>query len=45
MEWDRIYTIKEFPTPTSVGDVQVLLTFMNFYQRFVRNYAKVITSL
>jgi hypothetical protein len=23
----------------------VLLTFMNFYQRFVRNYAKVITSL
>ena len=41
MESDRIATIKDWPTPKSIRDVQVLLVFTNFYRRFIRKYAKV----
>ena len=41
MELDRISTIKDWPTPESVRDVQVLLVFTIFYQRFIWKYAKV----
>jgi len=45
MESDRISTIKDWPTPKSIRDVQVLLGFTNFYQRFIRKYSKVTLPL
>jgi len=45
MESDRISTIEDWPTPKSVRDVQVLLGFTNFYRRFIRKYAKVMTPI
>jgi hypothetical protein len=44
MELDRISTIEYLPTPKSVGDVHVLLGFMNFYRRFIWQYANVTLS-
>jgi hypothetical protein len=41
MEADRIATIKDWPTPKSVKDVQVLMGFTNFYRRFITKYAMV----
>jgi hypothetical protein len=45
MESDWISTIEDWPTPKSIRDVQVLLGFTNFYQRFIRKYAKVTLPL
>jgi len=45
MESARIFTIEDWPTPESVGDVQVLLGFANFYRRFIRKYAKVTAPI
>ena len=45
MEWDRICTIEDWPTPKSVRDVQVHLGFTNCYPRFIRKYAKVTLPL
>jgi hypothetical protein len=45
MESDRIFTIEDCPTPKSVRDVEVLLGFTNFYQRFIRKYSKVTLPL
>jgi hypothetical protein len=41
MESDRITTIEDWPMPKSIRNVQVLLGFANFYQGFIRKYAKV----
>ena len=35
MEGDHVATIEDWPTPKAVRDVQVLLGFTNFYQRFI----------
>jgi hypothetical protein len=45
MEADRIATIEDWPTPKSVKDVQVLMSYTNFYQRFVKKYAKVTAPI
>jgi hypothetical protein len=45
IESDCISTIQDRPTPESVRDMQVLLGFTNFYQRFIRKYAKVTTLI
>jgi hypothetical protein len=45
MESDWIATIEDWPTPKSIRDVQVLLGFMNFYQKFIQKYAKVTLPL
>jgi hypothetical protein len=45
MESDRISTIEDWATPKSVRNEQVLLGFTNFYQRFIRKYAKVTTPI
>jgi hypothetical protein len=39
MELDRICTIKDWLTPKSLSDVQVLLGSTNLCRRFIRNYA------
>ena len=45
MESDRISTIEDWPTPESVGAVQVLLGFANLYRRFIRKFAKVTAPI
>jgi len=45
MASDRISTIKDWPTPKSIRDVQVLLGFTNFYRRFIQKYANVTLPL
>jgi hypothetical protein len=50
MDPTRIQTIKEWEShpPRSYRDLQVLLGFCNFYQRFIRGYlaiARPLTSL
>jgi len=45
MESDRISTIEDWPTLESVRDVEVLLGFTNFYQRFIWKYAKVTAPI
>ena len=50
MDPSRIQTIKDWEQHPlrSYRDLQVLLSFCNFYRRFIRNYsaiAKLLTSL
>jgi hypothetical protein len=45
MPSDHILKIKDWPTPESVRDVEVLLGFMNFHRRFVTKYANVTTPI
>jgi hypothetical protein len=39
MEPGHISTIKYWPTPKSITEVQVLFRFMNIYRRFIRKSA------
>lgn len=45
MASDRISTIQDWPTSTSIRDVQVLLHLTNIYRRFIRIYAKVTAPI
>uniref|UniRef100_A0A4W5NFV0 ribonuclease H n=1 Tax=Hucho hucho TaxID=62062 RepID=A0A4W5NFV0_9TELE len=48
MENDRISAVRNWPTPTTVKEVQRFLGFANYYQRFIRGFGQVaalITSL
>ncbi|XP_071015396.1 uncharacterized protein [Oncorhynchus clarkii lewisi] len=48
MENDRISAVRNWPTPTTVKEVQLFLGFANYYQRFIRCFRQVaapITSL
>ena len=38
-------TIKEWPQPKSFHDIQVFLSFCNFYRRFIEGYAKIARPL
>jgi len=42
---DKMSTHEDRQTRNSLGDVQVLLRFMNFYQRFIWKYGKVSDRL
>jgi hypothetical protein len=48
MENDRISTLRNWPTPTMVKEVQRFLGFANYYRRFILGFGQVaapITSL
>ena len=42
---EKITSIKCFRKPTNLGGVQSFLGFVNFYSRFVNNYAELIIPL
>ncbi len=41
----KIAGIAEWPTPTKKRELQSFLGFTNFYQKFIKNYSKVIKAL
>uniref|UniRef100_A0A4W5QCZ4 ribonuclease H n=1 Tax=Hucho hucho TaxID=62062 RepID=A0A4W5QCZ4_9TELE len=48
MESDRISVVRNWPTPTTVKEVQRFLGFANYYRRFIQGFGQVaapITSL
>ena len=42
---DKIEAITKWKTPTNVKEVRVFLGICGFYQRFIKNYAKVAAPL
>ena len=36
--------MKNWPKPTSVRDIQVFIGFVNFYQRFIQGFSKIVAS-
>jgi hypothetical protein len=45
MDARRVATIQEWPALKSFKDVQVFLSFANFYRRFIRHYSKIVAPL
>ncbi|KAJ1027901.1 hypothetical protein NDA13_003362 [Ustilago tritici] len=48
MDPDKVQTVKEWPMPESIHDIQQFLGFANFYRRFIAHFAhiaKPLTSL
>jgi len=45
MEPSRVQTVQEWPTPTSVRELQVFLGFTNFYRRFIERYSRITVPL
>ncbi len=41
----KIAGIAEWPTPTKKRELQLFLGFTNFYQKFIKNYSKVVKAL
>ena len=42
---DKVATIREWPAPKNLKELQTFLGFANFYRTFVENYSKVIQPL
>jgi hypothetical protein len=45
MYQDKVQTIKEWPIPKTVKEVQIFLGFANFYRQFVCDYSKIAMPL
>ena len=45
MDPAKVAAVQDWPTPTSVHDIQVFLGFANFYRRFIQGYSEVIAPL
>ena len=41
----KIETVKQWPEPQSVQDIQVFLGFANFYRQFIQNFNRIATLL
>jgi hypothetical protein len=41
MEPDRVWTIAEWPEHESLRDIQVFLSFTNFYGQFISTFSKI----
>ena len=45
MEEETIDTVKAWPEPRLVPNIQVLIGFANFYRRFIQNFSKIAIPL
>ena len=45
MKPKKIEVVKEWLKPKSVWDIQVFLSFVNFYRRFIQSFSKIAASL
>lgn len=45
MDPAKITSIKEWPTPKNVKDIQSFLGFGNFYRRFIQGYSAIVNAL
>ena len=45
MEVEKIEAVKPWPELKSIGDIQVLLRFANFYLRFIQEFSKIAAPL
>ena len=45
IEEKRIKAVRNWLEPQSVRDIQVFLSFANFYRRFIRNFSRITASL
>ena len=45
MEQEKVEAIKEWPTPTTIQEIQTFLGFTGFYRRFIRGYARITKPL
>ena len=45
MDPSKVSTIMEWPKPRKVKDIQAFLGFVNFYQRFIHEYAEMTLPL
>jgi len=45
MSKNKVKAVLEWPTPTSVKEVQAFISFANFYRRFIKNFSRVALPL
>lgn len=45
MEDERIETVKNWPKPKLMRDIQVFFGFAKFYQRFIQGFSRIAESL
>ncbi|KAK3543848.1 hypothetical protein QTP70_030068 [Hemibagrus guttatus] len=45
MDKGKVAAIRDWPTPTTVKELQRFLGFANFYRRFIRNYSAIANPL
>ena len=45
IEEEKIDTVKNWPEPKSICDIQVFLGFANFYRRFIQGFSKIAALL
>ena len=45
MEEERIKAVKAWPKLQSIRDIQVFLSFANFYRRFIKGFSKIAALL
>ena len=45
MEPSRVSTIAEWPKPTTFREIQVFLSFANFYRRFIMGFSRIVGGL
>ena len=45
MEEEKIDAVKKWPEPESVWDIQVFISFTNFYRRFIKGFSRIVAPL
>ena len=45
MDPNKVKAVTTWPTPTTKGELQQFLGFINFYRRFVKGFAKIAKPL